>query len=162
MAIRFLATLTKTERLSFPAIRGFIRQGIRPTEALRLFRKAGGAIRTQRWFQAFDRLHTEVLRGGHVRFLPMQRRPLHARLPIATGNLRRRYSFQVDVFGTEIGTDRPAVQTVTVSSPDLLTRAELEAQAIEAVRKLEDEYRLRIERAQLTHGVRRADPGELA
>ena len=49
--------------LAIPFMTDFVTRGIKPTEALRIFRRAGGSIRTQEWFRAFKTVTAQV---GHV------------------------------------------------------------------------------------------------
>ncbi|GAI90250.1 unnamed protein product, partial [marine sediment metagenome] len=42
-----------TMKLAAPFMSGFVKRGIKPTEALTIFRRGGGAIRRQDWFRAY-------------------------------------------------------------------------------------------------------------
>jgi hypothetical protein len=59
-----------------PYIRGLINAGVGPTEGLRQFREAGGAIRTQRWFGAFGELQAEAAVRPQVVTAPTNRPPI--------------------------------------------------------------------------------------
>ncbi len=59
---------TATMKLAAPFMSGFVMRGIKPTEALTIFRRAGGAIRTQDWFRAYKVVtsqvaHEETIKG---------------------------------------------------------------------------------------------------
>ena len=58
-----------------PLIYNYIAQGIGPTEGLRQYREAGGAIRTQRWFAAFGETQLEIATSGIVQQAASDRPP---------------------------------------------------------------------------------------
>lgn len=56
-------------------IEAMLGKGIGPTEGLRMYREAGGAIRTQRWFSAYGELAAELARRDMVQAAPLNRPP---------------------------------------------------------------------------------------
>ncbi|HXK37160.1 MAG: hypothetical protein A2V70_19440 [Planctomycetes bacterium RBG_13_63_9] len=109
-------------------------------------------------FGAVRELRSLSNAGAHVATLADNARPDPGRLPFALTDLRRQYSFLVEVEGRSIKTGGILRQHVTVSTDRLLTREQMEDAAIEAVETDEDRYGLEDIEATAVFGMR-AQPG---
>lgn len=79
------------------AVGRWIQQGLNATDALRAFKAAGGAIRTQTWYQLYRNTADALGRAGEVARTPTNRRPSEdAFSPWATLKPNQ-YAYQVTV-----------------------------------------------------------------
>jgi len=138
MPAGFLETFTEIGRLAYPIVQRGVREQLTTTAIIDVL-KAGGLS-----FRRTDMLRMVRLERGieetssRLRFVALDKRPDPSRLKEAAGRMRRQFSFVVEVEGRDMLTDSVLKRHVTISTDSLLTRAEIEAAAMETLE--EDEY----------------------
>ena len=128
----FLDTLSDLARQAYPIIQRGVREGLSSRALDEVIRNAfGESIRRQTLLDVmrFERNVEEA--GSRLKFLGLDSYPNPDRLPEAVTALRREFSFVVEVRGTRAGLS--TVQHVTVTSDSVLSRAQMQDLAIEAV-----------------------------
>lgn len=149
-----LDTLSRTARTAFPIIQRGVREGLSANAIQDVLSGRGLGIRRQTLLDLV-RLERGVQETINVlRFIHPGSRPNPDRLPEALTKIRRSFSFNVEVRARRLDTGEPFSQFVTVSTDRLLTRQQIEAQAIRAVERSPDRYGLEAEEALVSTGVR--------
>jgi hypothetical protein len=148
------ATASRSVRAAEPFIRSGARRDATFREIAGAIRAGGLRIGNERLLDALQRERTIVEHGRALRFLGRQQRPAVERLPESLTRLRREFSFAVDVEGTLIATGATRVQAVTVSTDAVLTRQEIEDEALVAVARGESRYGLQATSATIRFGMR--------
>lgn len=148
MAAPLIAGLTRAARIAMPFIERGVREGL-SSRAIESAIRAGGLSvpRRQVLLDVMRGLKGIEDSGKSLKFLRQGARPDPSRMPEALTRIRRQFSYTVEVRGTHVSTGSPFVQHVTVTSDSLLTRAEMEEAAAEAVDSSKDRYGMEIESA---------------
>lgn len=81
-----------------------IREGWSRTRALGEFRQAGGAMRTQRWYQLWSTVHAAVERRAQIAGLPPRRIPGPDQFAPWPTRTPGRFAYQANVFVRDRGT----------------------------------------------------------
>lgn len=160
MAAPLIAGLTRAARLAMPFIERGVREGL-SSRAIETAIRAGGFAAPRRTvlLEVMRAMRGVEESGKALRFLRQGARPDPARLPEALTTIRRAYSFTLEVRGTHISTGAPLVQHVTVTSDTLLTRAEMEAAAAEAVDQGNERYGIEVESVLPIKGIKAGSRG---
>lgn len=153
------ATASASVRAAEPFIRSGVRHNLTFREIAASIRGGGLAIGNERLLAAIQRERAIVEHGRHLKFLPLQARPAVTMLPEALTAIRRTYSFEVVVTGRLRETGDTFSRSVTVSSSTLLTRQEIEDQALDAVTQDAGGYGMTADTAQIRFGMRAGRAG---
>lgn len=78
-----------------------IREGKSATEALRLYRQAGGSVRTQTWYRLYGQANLEGTLAGPEASAALNRVPTAGEIQTATAPRARGYMQRVTVFGRD-------------------------------------------------------------
>lgn len=160
MAAPLIAGLTRAARLALPFIERGVREGLSSRAIERAIRDGGlSAPRRQVLLDTMRALKGVEDAGKALKFLRQDARPDPSRLPEALTTIRRQYSFTVEVRGTLISTGEDFVQHVTVTSDSLLTRAEMEEAAVEAVDQGQERYGIKVSSALPIKGIKAGKGG---
>ena len=161
MVAPFLLGLSARARRASPIIKRGVREGVSSRQLTRILQKAGLGIRRQTLLDLMRLAGEEAAIGPVLSALGVNRRPNPLRLPPAITKIRRAFSFQVRVRGSQIDTGVSTEQFVTVTSDTLLTRGEIEGLARLAIEDDLDRYKLEVSNVLLTGGTRAGAPGLL-
>lgn len=112
-------------------IAGLIREGHSASSGLRALREAGGSVRTQTWYRAWNETLASVERAGTIGRAPLDSRPLGDELSAGGWRTRERYTYMVDVMVRPVGSSDVFSMPMAVTSNDLLTYDQALAQAID-------------------------------
>lgn len=160
MALSWLSSWTASARAAYGGIIRGVREGLSARAIGSSLRAGGMSFSNDFLFSAVREVRKLSNAGSLVAALGDNQRPDPAKLPFALTETRRRYSFLVEVEGTNSQTGAVTRQHVTVSTDRLLTRGEMEAAAIDAVESAPDRYGLEDVEATALFGMR-ASPGGL-
>lgn len=161
MALGILAGLSARARAAYPIIRGAVNRGLSSSEITKVLQDQGIGIRRQTLLDIIRDERGAVTAGARLRNLGSRRMPNPERLPKALTRLRRAYSFVVEVRGINSETGETMTRPVTVSTSRLMSRADIEAQAMEYVVTDSERYGMDALTAVLTEGRRAGDLGTL-
>ncbi len=118
-------------KLAAPFMSGFVVRGIAPTEALTIFRRAGGAIRRGDWFRAYKFVTAQV---GHIETIKGMRATTIIRedrfAPSGT-KYRKTFNIRGEYEATDVVTGERVTRWATAGSEFEMTRREWE-EALEA------------------------------
>lgn len=78
-----------------------IREGRNATEALRIFREKGGAVRTQTWYRLYGQAQMEGIQGAHELQQPLHLRPQAPDIQTMTTRRSSGYMQRVVVMGRD-------------------------------------------------------------
>lgn len=104
----------------------------------------------------WDFFDAEASAGRAISLLPIGGAFDYDTLPWAKTDTLRQYSFNVRVKGTDLLTGEPTSRMITVSTDSLLTRSEIESQALEYVYKDYEKYPITNSSAEILGGKQRA------
>lgn len=158
MALSWLSSWTAGARAAYGGIIRGVREGLSARAIGSALRAGGMSFSNNFLFSAVREVRNLSNAGALVAALGDNERPNPSRLPFALTETRRKYSFLVEVEGTNAQTGALTRQHVTVSTDRLLTRSEMEDAAIEAVESNPDRYGLEEVEATALFGMR-ASPG---
>ena len=158
MALGWLSQWTAGARAAYSGVIRGVREGLSARSIGRALRAGGMSFSDKFLFSAVKELRALSNAGAHVAMLAGNQRPNPEKLPFALTELRRRYSFLVEVQGVSGLTGGMLKQHVTISSNRLLTRSEMEEAAIEAVEGNAERYGMEDVEATALFGMR-AQPG---
>jgi hypothetical protein len=162
MALPILATVGKAARAAFPIIEGGVSRGLSATAINSLIRDTmGSGIRRQTLLDIMRAVRNIETTSSQLRFLAPDRLPNPNRLAVSATVMRRRYAFVVDVHGTHASTGAPILKRVTISTDQLLTRAQIEDEAQSLMEDEESEYGIDVNRVVLVRGMRAGEAGTL-
>lgn len=131
-------------------IANLVRQGFRPTEGLRMWREAGGSIRTQTWFRLFGEIRASIGRLEEFMSLPPDIPPSDDHfVPWSAGRPGLR-AYQVDVWVRERETGAVMATPFTLVSDEVLSPSEAIDQAIDLYSDHAEKYNQQILGASLT------------
>ena len=94
-----------------PFIYAKLAEGVGPTQALREYREAGGAIRTQRFYQAYGETQLELATRGLVEAAPSERAPTPQEISPRSSTKPGGYLYRVGVLTARTSVD-PITGTV--------------------------------------------------
>lgn len=153
--------LVEDARRAWPAVRKAVAQGIGADRTFQALREQGFAVTRQviRELAAAERAMQAQM--SDLRFLNRSQRPDPLRLPIALTKMRQRFAFVVRLRGINTQTGEAETRHVTVSTPVLLTRAEMEKQAREALRRNPERYPLEVTDTVIVEGFQEGPAGTL-
>lgn len=151
MPLPYLMTLSSRARIAYPIIQRGVRSGISSRSIATELTAGGIGIRRSDLLGIMRREREIIQHGLNMRFLPLNRRPNPDRLPEALTRLRRRYSYVVEAFGTDLGTGQLRKQTITIASSTLLTRLAAEQLAEQYAQGQFDSGQLEVDRVQLVN-----------
>lgn len=98
-----------------------VKSGMSATQGLAQYRKAGGAIRDSRWYQAFGELQAELARKDFVRAAPINRLPTGEEISPVTAKKHGAYIYRGAVMVVERDTDQIMSLPASVRSKKLVT-----------------------------------------
>lgn len=126
--------------LSGNYIAGLIRAGLGPTEGLRAFQEAGGAIRRQTWFRAWGSVVQALAAAVEIPDLPLNRRPVASELARGGWRTRERYTYMAEIFVRDRETGSTYRTPFAVTSDRALTYGGALGQAIDAAGAGAEDY----------------------
>lgn len=120
-----------------PLIYNLITEGTGPTEGLRQFREAGGAIRTQRWYAAFGETQLEIATRGVLQAAPVDRPPTPAEITPRQTNKPGGFLYRVGVIASRTAVDpvtglareTTSIEWQSIRTQQLIDLAAAQAQA---------------------------------
>lgn len=80
-----------------------LREGVGATDALRVFRDAGGRIRTQSWYRLYSQAQLEGVMSGREAGANLRSRPTSGEIQTATSRRATGYMQRVTVMGRDAG-----------------------------------------------------------
>lgn len=115
-------------------------EGLGATAALRVFRAAGGKVRTQSWYRAFGEAERALAEAGSEASANLDARPGWGRIetvhtPKATG-----YGHIVHVVGVNPKTGEETVSSITIHATTRLTRRQAVETAVQRVAENQERY----------------------
>lgn len=116
-------------RQFYSVIRSAVSNDLSARAIIRAIRSAGGAIRDSVAFDAISDVRDRIDGETRLRFLNFDQAPNVNRLPESLNPLKSLYSFRVGINKTPGGGPTDYQQIVTVSTNQILTRAEIEERA---------------------------------
>lgn len=142
-----------------PWVEKALRQGVGPTEALRLARDGGLTIRTQDWFRTYGVERANLAMSIKARDLPLNRRPAAEEIGRWDTVRRRGFAQRVVVLTQDTVTGAQKQRYVTVTTPNLISRGNAIKQAMAGFVENEDAYDTQVIAA-FSAGVFEMVPGE--
>ena len=161
MPLPYLATLTASARMAWPAIVRGVREGLSARAIGRAIRAAGIAISNEALFEVSRRERDVWTHGLALRYLNPGIRPNPFTLPESLTRLTRAFAFTVEVRGRLVDTAAAVKQYITISTETLMTRRELEEMAAEIAASGVGRYGLEVEDTVLVSGLRAGQLGTL-
>lgn len=149
MAAPLLKTLSARARLASPFIRRGVRQGLSFNQIRSVLREEGLGLTVSELSPIVKSERALRLHGENLRYLPFNARPDPRKLPVSITSMRRRYAYNVEVYGYSAKTGETMARYITVSTDTLLTRGEAEDAAAESILSEFDNYGMEIDRTQL-------------
>ncbi len=156
MALSWLSGWSASARAAYGGIIRGVREGLSARAIGSALRAGGMSFSNAFLFSAVKEVRNLSNAGGLVAALGDNQRADPSSLPFALTEIRRRYSFLVEVQGTSMKSGALMKQNVTVSSDRNLTRLEMEEAAIDAVEEGSDRYGLEDVEATALFGMRAA------
>jgi hypothetical protein len=142
-----------------PWVERSLRQGIGPTEALRIAREGGLQVRTQDWFRAYGQERANIAMSIQARDLPLNRRPAANEIGTWTTVRKRGFAQRVTVLTQDTLTGATKQRYVTVTTRSLVSRGNAIKQAMAAFVDNEDNYDTQVIAA-FSAGVFEMIPGD--
>lgn len=148
-------------KAALPFLRSAARKKIGADRMFQTFRtQFPGLIRRE--VRAIVKAELQILESrAQLKFLNRGNFPNVRRLPPSLTSIRRRFSFNVRVRATDSKTGNPIEQFVTVSTDELLTRGQIEDQALAFVEGERKRYGIDNESVLLLEGMKAGPEGVL-
>lgn len=125
------------------AISQGLNQGLGATEMLRAYRAAGGAIRTQSWYQLVGEVREATARAGDIGGLPLDQLPAEGSIVEWSGGRAGTYLYRMNVYVRENveGVGLNVVQQMwDIQTSELLTPEQAIANITDQFGQTESQY----------------------
>ena len=159
MTIPFLATLSARARQAYPIIQGGVAQGLSSRAITETLVAADRSIRRSTLLDIIRRVRDVETRGAQLRNLRLDRFPDPRRMPEALTQLKRAFSFRVELRGVEIDTGIPFTRHVNVALDRPLTRERMERIAEQFIEDEPERYGIDLTSVLLVSGMKAGPEG---
>lgn len=162
MPVPFLATLSLTARMAYPAIVGGVRRGLSANRIQQILVKSGIGIRRSTMLNVIAREKGIIQGGGYLRGLRRGQRFNPLALPEAITSIKRKYAITLELEGTQLDTFLPRTQFITLSMSQPMDRLSMEQLAISiAEAETRERYGIEVGAVRILEGVRAGPAGLL-
>lgn len=117
-------------------IHSLVNEGGNPTATLRMFREAGGRMRTQTWYRMWGEVTNERALGGIEEGAPLNQVPGRTETLTMTTRRAKGYMQRVQVVGRDIS-GNAITKTIDIRTPELMTRSDAIGKATDIVEGIE-------------------------
>jgi hypothetical protein len=159
--VGLLSSLSLAARLFYPFVQRGVREGISIARIGRAVRAEGFKLANETLRMLVHRERVIWEHGQRLKFVPLGSFVDVSKLPEALTQIRRQFSFMVEVRGT-LGTGGQAIiQHVTVASDKPMTRRAILEQAERAMNLGSKRYGIEVSSVELVGGLRAGPAGTL-